>query len=239
MDRSGEKNLNPFDTHAIEAAMQIKEGGAVAVEEVVALTMGPESAVRALHKAVSLGADRSVHLTDEALAGSDVVATGYALAKILERESPDLVLLGQQSDDGECYTIGAVVAEHLRMPSLTQVIQLDIQDGKVRCERQAEYGYDTVEIELPAVISVGDAINEPRYPSLKAIMGAKKKQLDTLAVADADIDVSMVGTEGSRVQCGNFADPPAKEAGRVIEDEDTAETVEQIIAWLEERKLLT
>ena len=239
MDRSGEKNLNPFDTHAIEAAMQIKEGGAVAVEEVVALTMGPESAVRALHKAVSLGADRSVHLTDEALAGSDVVATGYALARVLERESPDLVLLGQQSDDGECYTIGAVVAEHLRMPSLTQVIQLDVQDGKVRCERQAEYGYDTVEIELPAVISVGDAINEPRYPSLKAIMGAKKKQLDTLAFADAGIDAGMVGADGSRVQCGNFADPPAKEAGRVIEDEDTAETVEQIVAWLEERKLLT
>ena len=127
MDRSGEKNLNPYDTHAIEAAMQIKEGGAVPVEEVVAVTMGPESAVRALHKAVSLGADRSVHLTDAALAGSDVAATGYALAQVLERESPDLVLLGQQSDDGECYTIGAVVAEHLGMPSLTQVIKMDVE----------------------------------------------------------------------------------------------------------------
>ena len=94
MDRGGEKNLNPFDTHAIEAAMQIKEGGAVEVEEIIAVTMGPESAVRALHKAVSLGADRSVHLTDAALAGSDVAATGYALAQTLKRESPDLVLLG-------------------------------------------------------------------------------------------------------------------------------------------------
>ena len=84
MDRSGEKNLNPFDTHAIEAAMQIREGGAVDVEEIVAVTMGPESALRALHKAVSLGADRSVHLTDDALAGSDVGATGYALAQVLE-----------------------------------------------------------------------------------------------------------------------------------------------------------
>ncbi len=111
MDRSGEKNLNPFDTHAIEAAMQLKEGGAIEVEEVVAVTMGPESAKRALTKAVSLGADRSLHLSDEALAGSDVNGTGYALAKALEGESPDLVLLGQQSDDGECYTIGAVVAD--------------------------------------------------------------------------------------------------------------------------------
>src|SRR6195952_2779003 len=111
LDRSGEKNLNPFDTHAIEAAMQLKEGGAIAVEEVVAGTMGPESAKRALTKAVSLGADRSVHLSDDALAGSDVNGTGYALAQVLASEAPDLVLLGQQSDDGECYTIGAVVAD--------------------------------------------------------------------------------------------------------------------------------
>ncbi len=196
LDRSGEKNLNPFDTHAIEAAMQIREGGSVDVEEIVAVTMGPESAVRALHKAVSLGADRSVHLTDAALAGSDVCATGYALGQVLKSESPDLVLLGQQSDDGECYTVGAVVADHLQMPSLTQVIKIDVSDGKLRCERQAEYGYDTVDVELPAVISVGDAINEPRYPSLKAIMGAKKKQLDTKGAGDVDIDAGKVGERG-------------------------------------------
>jgi len=238
MDRSGEKNLNPYDTHAIEAAMQVKEGGAVPVEEIVAVTMGPESAVRALHKAVSLGADRSVHLSDDALAGSDVAATGYALAKALEKEQPDLVLLGQQSDDGECYTIGAVVADHLKMPSLTQVIKMDVSDAGLRCERQAEYGYDTVQIQLPAVISVGDAINEPRYPSLKAIMGAKKKQLDKLATGDAGIDTSLVGGEGSRVDCGDFHDPEAKAPGQIIEDEDTNETVEKILAWLDERKLI-
>src|SRR5687767_10511613 len=218
--------------------MQLKEGGAVEVEEVIAVTMGPETAVRALHKAVSLGADRSLHLTDEALAGSDVNGTGYALAKALEAEQPDLVLLGQQSDDGECYTIGAVVADHLQMPSLTQVIKIDVEDGSLRCERQAEYGYDTVNVELPAVISVGDAINEPRYPSLKAIMGAKKKPMDTLAAGDAEIDASKVGGDGSQVECGNFHDPPAKEPGQIIEDEDTNETVEKVVAWLEERKLI-
>jgi electron transfer flavoprotein beta subunit len=238
LDRSGEKNLNPYDTHAIEAAMQIKEGGAVQVDEIVAVTMGPDSAVRALHKAVSLGADRSVQLTDDALAGSDVAATGYALAQVLQKESPDLVLLGQQSDDGECYTIGAIVADHLQMPSLTQVIKMDVADGSLRCERQAEYGYDTVEVELPAVISVGDAINEPRYPSLKAIMGAKKKPLDKLASGDAGIDASKVGADGSQVQCGNFKEPPQKAAGTIIEDEDTNETVEKIVAWLDERKLI-
>jgi electron transfer flavoprotein beta subunit len=238
MDRGGEKNLNPYDTHAIEAAMQVREGGAAEVEEIVAVTMGPSSAVRALHKAVSLGADRSIHLTDDALVGSDVAATGYALAKTLEREQPDLVLLGQQSDDGECYTIGAVVADHLRMPSLTQVIKMDVAEGKLTCERQAEYGYDTVEVDLPAVISVGDAINEPRYPSLKAIMGAKKKPLDTLSVGDAGIEADRVGEQGSRVVCGEFKEPPQKAAGTIIEDEDTNETVEKILAWLDERKLI-
>jgi electron transfer flavoprotein beta subunit len=238
LDRSGEKNLNPFDTHAIEAAMQIKEGGAVEVDEIVAVTMGPESAFRALHKAVSLGADRSVHLTDESLAGSDVAATGYALAKVLQQESPDLVLLGQQSDDGECYTIGAIVADHLQMPSLTQVIKIDVEGGALVCERQAEYGYDTVEVELPAVISVGDAINEPRYPSLKAIMGAKKKQLDTKSVGDVAADADKVGEAGSKTEVLAINPPAAKQAGQIIEDEDTNETVEKIVAWLEERKLL-
>jgi electron transfer flavoprotein beta subunit len=238
LDRSGERNLNPFDTHAIEAAMQVKEGGAVEVDEIVAVTMGPETAFRALHKAVSLGADRSVHLTDESLAGSDVAATGYALAKVLEQEKPDLVLLGQQSDDGECYTIGAVVADHLQMPSLTQVIKMDVEGNMLVCERQAEYGYDTVEVDLPAVISVGDAINEPRYPSLKAIMGAKKKQLDTKSAGDVGVEGDKVGTAGSQTEVLGINPPPEKPGGQIIEDEDTAETVEKIVAWLEERKLL-
>ena len=214
MNRSGEKNLNPYDTHAIEAAMQLREGGEIEVDEIVAVTMGPESAVRALHKAVSLGADRSVHLTDDALAGSDVAATGYALAKAVAGESPDLVLLGQQSDDGECYTIGAVVADHLQMPSLTQVIKMDVSDGDLLCERQAEYGYDTVQVQLPAVISVGDAINEPRYPSLKAIMGAKKKPLpDGLDRRCRDRHRARRRRTARASLCGDFHAPP-REGGR-------------------------
>src|SRR5215212_2494471 len=238
MDRGGEKNLNPYDTHAIEEAVRIKEAGVVEVEEVVAVSMGPDSADRAIRKAISLGVDRAVHLSDEAVAGSDVAATGYALAKALARESPDLVLLGQQSDDGECYTIGAVVADHLQMPSLTQVIKMDVAEGKLTCERQAEYGYDTVEVQLPAVISVGDAINEPRYPSLKAIMGAKKKPLETKSTGDAGIEGDRVGDGGSRTKVLAINPPPQKEAGEIIEDEDTDETVQRIVAWMDERKLL-
>ena len=180
----------------------------------------------------------AIHLCDEAVAGSDVAATGYALAKTLERESPDLVLLGQQSDDGECYTIGAVVADHLRMPSLTQVIKMDVKEGSLTAERQAEYGYDTVEVQMPAVISVGDAINEPRYPSLKAIMGAKKKPVDKVGIGDVGIEADRVGAAGSKARWSDSAAPPAKAAGEIIEDEDTNETVERIVAWLDERKLI-
>src|ERR1700745_2253109 len=115
--------------------------------------------------------------------------------------------------------MGAVGADHLQMPSLTQVIKMDVADGKLTCERQAEYGYDTVEVALPAVISVGDAINEPRYPSLKAIMGAKKKELDKVASGDVGGEPGRVGEEGSRVGCGEFKPPPQKAAGEIIEDE--------------------
>jgi electron transfer flavoprotein beta subunit len=124
------------------------------------------------------------------------------------------------------------------MPSLTQVIKIDVADGKLTCERQAEYGYDTVEVELPAVISVGDAINEPRYPSLKAIMGAKKKPLETSAIGDVGIEAGKVGEDGSKTTVLAINPPPEKEAGEIIEDEDTAETVEKIVAWLDERKLV-
>ena len=113
-----------------------------------------------------------------------------------------------------------------------------VEDGALRCERQAEYGYDTVLVELPAVISVGDAINEPRYPSLKAIMGAKKKPLDTKGIGDVGIEDGRVGYDNAKAHCADFKAPPAKEPGRIIEDEDTNQTVEQIVAWLDERKLL-
>ena len=239
LDRSGEKNLNPFDTHGIEAAMQIREGGKAEVDEIVAVTMGPESAVRALHKAVALGADRSVHLTDEALAGSDVCATGYALAKVLESEQPDLVLLGQQSDDGECYTIGAVVADHLKMPSLTQVIKIDVGDGKLTCERQAEYGYDTVEVELPGR-DLGRRrdqrapLPEPEGDHGREEEAARRPTPPATSASRPD----QVGESGSKTQVLAINPPPEKEAGEIIEDEDTNETVEKIVAWLDERKLI-
>jgi electron transfer flavoprotein beta subunit len=239
LDRSGEKNLNPFDTHALEAAVQLKEGGA-AVDEIVAVTMGPDSADKILQKAVAQGATRSIQLTDDALAGSDVNATGYALAKVLEAESPDLVLLGQQSDDGENYSVGAVIADHMKVPALTQVVDLKLEGNTLTLKRQAEYGYDTVQVDLPAVLSVGDALNEPRYPSLKDIMGAKKKPLDKKSAADVGIDAGQVGESGSKTEVLAINPPPAKESGELIEDADSDVdgTVARIVSFLEERKLI-
>lgn len=239
LDRSGEKNLNPFDTHALEAAAQLKEGGAP-VDEIVAITMGPDGAERVLQKAAAQGATRSIQLTDDSLAGSDVNATGYALAKVLEAESPDLVLLGQQSDDGENYTVGAVVAEHLQMPALTQVVDLKLDGSTLTLKRQAEYGYDTVQVDLPAVLSVGDALNEPRYPSLKDIMGAKKKPLEKKSAGDYGIDAGHVGEGGSKTEVLAVNPPPAKESGELIEDADSDvdATVARIVSFLEERKLI-
>lgn len=238
LDRSGEKALNPFDTNAIEAAVQLKEAGTLGVEEVVAVTAAPSGAEKTLHKAISLGADRSVLLADDELAGSDVVATGYALAELVKRENPQLVFLGQQSDDGQSYSIGSVVAELLGWPSVTQVGKLEINGNTLTAERQAEYGYDTVEVELPAVISVSDSINEPRYPSLKAIMGAKKAPMEVLSVADAGIDAGKVGTDGAQAVWTAAVEPPAKSPAAMIEEDSAGAAVEKIVAWLEEKKLV-
>ena len=242
MDRSGEKNLNPYDTHAIEAAMQIKEGGAVAGRGDRRRDDGPRDR-RARAAQGRLARRRPLGPPDRRRRSpaptSPPPATRWR--KALERESPDLVLLGQQSDDGECYTIGAVVADHLQMPSLTQVIKMDV-DGRRRCAASARPSTATTpsQVELPAVISVGDAINEPRYPSLKAIMGAKKKPLDAgrrrrrrhrrrrRSARDGSQRRSAATSRRRRRR------PPAQ----IIEDEDTNETVEKIVAWLDERKLI-
>ena len=238
LDRTGARGLNPFDAHALEAAVRLRETAATGVEEIVALTMGPESAARVLRRAISMGADRAVHLTDPALVGSCVVATGYALARMLERERPDLVLLGQQSDDGECYAMPAIVGEQLGMPALSQVVGLELVGETLRCERQAEYGYDAVELDLPAVVSVGDAINEPRYPSLDALVGGRVAAIETLSAAAAGIAPSRIGAAGSRTRVLAISAPPSRPRGEIVDGSDPAAAVERIVAWLAERRLV-
>jgi electron transfer flavoprotein beta subunit len=231
LDRSGERTLNPFDAHAVEEALRLKEGPAGADSEVVVICMGPETAIRTLGKALSLGADRAVLITDPSLAGADISLTAKVLAAALEREAPDLVLLGQQAADSESYVMAAAVADRLQRPLVTQVAQLSLDGETIRAKRQTETGYDVIEAPLPAVVSVADSINDPRYPSLKAIMGAKKKPQETLSAADLGI------SDGPRTEVLALSSPPAKAGGVRIEDEGGSSAA-QIVEFLVERKVI-
>jgi electron transfer flavoprotein beta subunit len=234
LDRSVEGALNPFDVHAVEEALKIKEGGAG--DEVVLVSLGPEKALESLRKALAMGADRVVLVTDEAAAGSDLVGTTRALAAALERENADLVLFGQQASDSDGAVLWASVAEKLRRPVISQVAELTLADGKVRGKRQTEFGYDVIEAPLPAVVAVSDAINEPRYPSLKGIMGAKSKPQETLSMADLGLDGNDVGESGKRTEVYAVSDPPPRGDSLKIEDDGAA--AEKIVEFLAERKLL-
>src|SRR3954454_5477850 len=180
LDRSGEGALNHFDANPVEEALRLKDGSDT---EGVGVSMGPARAADSLRKALAMGADRAVLVSDDAAAGSDLVATSSVLAKALERESPDLVLFGQHASDANGAVLWAAAAERLRRPVVSQAMELSLTDGSLRVKRQTEFGYDVIEAPLPAVVAVSDAINEPRYPSLKGIMGAKKKPFDTVSLA--------------------------------------------------------
>jgi electron transfer flavoprotein beta subunit len=234
LDRSGTAALNPFDTHALEEALRVKER--TGDGEVVAVMMGPARAADSLRKALAIGADRAVHVADDALAGSDLVATARALAKAVEREQADLVLLGQQGGDSDGAVLCAALADLLRLPVVSQAASLELEDGKATVKRQTEYGYDVIEAPLPAVIAVSDAINEPRYPSLKGIMGAKKKPFETLAAGDLELDGDEVGEAGSRTEVLALADPPSR--GDSVRIEDDGSAAEKIVEYLAGRKLI-
>ena len=235
LDRSVEGTLNDFDTHALEEALRVKDGAADT--EVVVVSMGPEKAAESLRKALAMGADRLLLVSDEGAAGSDLLATAAVLAKALERESPDLVLLGQQAGDSDGAVLWAALAERMRLPMISQAASLELAGGKARSKRQTEYGYDVLEAPLPAVVAVSDAINEPRYPSLKGIMGAKKKPMETVSLADLGVDAGEVGEAGSRTTVVGTGDPPPRGETQRIEDEG-GDSAEKIVAYLQERKLV-
>src|SRR3981081_251756 len=194
LDRACEGRLNHFDANAVEEALRLK---ADSDTEVVVISLGPARAADSLRKALAMGADRAVLVSDDAAAGSDLVATSKVLAKTLERENADLVLFGQQASDADGAVLWAAVAERLQRPVVSQVAELKLQHGSLRLKRQTEFGYDVIEAPLPAVVAVSDAINEPRYPSLKGIMGANKKPFDTLSLSDIGVDASDAGEAGA------------------------------------------
>jgi electron transfer flavoprotein beta subunit len=236
LDRSGEGALNQFDVHAVEEALKLKEAAGADAGEVVIVSLGPERALEAMRKALAMGADRVVLVSDEAAAGSDLVATSRILAAALAREEPDLVLFGQQANDSDGAVLWAAVADRLQRPLISQVAELTREDGKVSGKRQTEYGYDVIEAPLPAVVAVSDAINEPRYPSLKGIMGAKKKPQETVSLSDLGVDAGEAGEAGSRTEVYALGEPPAR--GETVKIEDDGTAAEKILAFLQEKKAL-
>ena len=234
LDRSANGVMNEFDTHALEEALRVRE--ATGDGEVVLISMAPARAIESLRKGLAMGADRVVLVTDEAAVGSDLVATAKVLAAVLEREEPDLVLLGQQGADSVGAMLWAALADRLRLPVISQAANLEVAGGKARVKRQTEYGYDVIEAPLPCLVAVSDAINDPRYPSLKGIMGAKKKPQDTLSLDALGVGRDEAGEAGSRTEVYVLHEPPPRGEAQRIEDQGDA--AEKILEYLSSNKLV-
>jgi electron transfer flavoprotein beta subunit len=234
MDRSGDRSLNAFDLNAIEEAVRLRD--AAGDGEVVLVSLGGGKALESMRKGLAMGADRAVLVTDDAAVGSDLVATSHILAAALAAESPDLVLFGQQAGDGDGALLWAAVADRMRLPVVSQISELEVADGTATAKRQTEYGYDTIATPLPAILAVADSLNEPRYPSLKGIMGAKKKPQEVKSLADLGVEADRAGEAGSRTIVRSLGDPPSR--GDTVKIEDDGSGAQKILEFLVERKLV-
>lgn len=217
LDReAAEGVLNELDEYAVEEALRLVEahGG-----EAVVVSMGPERAGETVRKALSMGADAGIHVLDDNLHGSDALATSAVLAKALEGRDFDLIIFGSESTDARMSVVPAMVAERLGLPQVTFCQKVEVDGSVVRAERVTDYGFDSVEGPLPAVVSVVEKINEPRYPSFKGIMAAKKKPVETLTLADLGVEPAAVGLAGAWSAVADFAERPPKAAGTVVPDD--------------------
>jgi electron transfer flavoprotein beta subunit len=228
--------LNPYDEYALEAALQLKEraGGDTTV---TVFTMAPVSLKETLRKALAMGADEAVLLSDAGLEGSDVWATSYAMAAALKKTGFDLLIVGGLTDDGSTGAVPGALAEHLGLPCVTNARKADIADGKLQVERETDSGYQKVSGPLPSLLTTALTFGEPRYASLKGIMGAKKKTIATLTVADLGLDQA-VGESGSKTALKTFAPPPVRGKGEVVEAADGVTGAKVIFDFLKAKKLV-
>ena len=183
------------------------------------MTMGPQKAAESIRKALSMGADKAVHLLDDGLAGSDALSTSLALAQVIRQTGFDLVICGSESTDARMGVMASMLAERLGVPQASLASKVEVDGTVIRVRRVSDDGYHEVEASLPAVISVVEKINEPRYPSFKGIMAAKKKPVQTLTLADAGIDPAAVGLAGAGTEVVDFAERPPRQAGVIVKDE--------------------
>jgi electron transfer flavoprotein beta subunit len=232
--------LSELDEYAVEEAVRLKESGAAGEDaEVVALTIGPDDARDALKKALQMGADSAVHVSDEAIHGSDAVGTSLVLAAALEKVGADLVLTGMASTDGGMGVVPAMVAERLGLPQVTYAAEVTLTGGaggSVRIRRDGDASTETIEASLPALVSVTDQINEPRYPSFKGIMAAKKKPVQEWSLADLGVDPADVGLDAAWTQALEAEARPPKQAGTVVTDE--GDGAKQLVDFLAAQRLV-
>ncbi|MGR7023508.1 electron transfer flavoprotein subunit beta/FixA family protein [Geodermatophilus sp. URMC 62] len=225
--------INEIDEYAIEEALQVRdrEGG-----EVTILTVGPASATDAIRKALSMGADKAVHVQDDAIHGSCAIQTSAILAAALQQMDYDLVLMGATSTDGQVAVMPALLAERLGVPQLSGAQKLTVEGSTVKVDRQTDGGFWALEAPLPAIVSTWDTINEPRYPSFKGIMAAKKKPVETKSLADLGIDPSTVGLATATSAVVDFAGRPPKGEGVKVTDE--GDGAQKLVGFLAEQKLV-
>jgi len=228
--------INPFDMYAIEEGLRLRErfGG-----EAIVLTMGPPQAKETLREALSLGIDKAIHLCDRAFAGSDTWATSLVLSKAIEKIGGyDLIICGKQASDGDTAQVGPGIAAHLNLPQATYVRRIDSlhldTDPKIMvAERLLEEGYEIMELKMPALITVVKEINEPRLPSLRGKMNARKAEIPTWSNVDLGIDTTQIGLDGSPTRVVKIFTPPPKKGGKIFQGEPE-ETVSQLVAELKD-----
>jgi electron transfer flavoprotein beta subunit len=225
--------INEIDEFAIEEGLRLKEshGGDVTI-----LTVGPERATESIRKALSMGADKAVHVSDPAIHGSDAIQTAKIIAKALGTLEYDVVIAGSEATDTRVSVVPALIAEALSVPQLSHARKVTVEGSTVTIERLSESGYDVVQASLPAVISVVEKINEPRYPSFKGIMAAKSKPVQTLTIADLDLGADEVGLVNATTQVMSFEVAPPRQKGEIVKDEGDGGV--KIADFLASRKLI-
>ncbi|KAF0133954.1 MAG: electron transfer flavoprotein subunit beta [Candidatus Saganbacteria bacterium] len=227
--------VNPFDENAVEEALRLREkhGGKVTI-----ITMGPPQAIEALKQTIAMGADEVYLISDRAFAGSDTWATSYTLACAIKKlVAYDLILCGKQAIDGDTAQVGPGIAEWLSIPQVTFAVKIEVDGKKAKVERLLEEVNEIVEVPLPAVITVVKQINEPRIPSLKGMLKAKKAEIKTLSAQDVDADQTITGLKGSPTRVVKIFAPPVKGGGEIIEG-STDEVVSSLTQKLRERKII-
>lgn len=233
--REGVKSvINPFDENAIEAALQLREahGGKVAV-----ICMGPPQAEESLREALAMGADEAILLTDPASRGSDTLATSYTLARMVRKVGDfDLVLCGKQAIDGDTGQVGPGLAERLGVPQVTFAIELEVADGALRARRVLDDFFEVIEVKLPAVVTVVKQINEPRHPSMRNVLKAKRAEIAKWSLADLDADSTQTGFDGSPTQVVEVWPPERKTGGKMLEG-PVEDIVEEIAGVIKEMNL--